>query len=392
VAVLSRNQVTQYALQAGFSGSALSVAVAIAQAESGFNTVARGVNSDGSVDRGLWQINSRWHSEISDSQAYSPAGAAQAAYKISSFGLNFSPWSTYTSGAYKQYLSGVVAPPISTSGAIAWLQYPITHGYYAQYDASIPDTPHNAVDLGTPFGTPIQSLVSGTVKIANYQSWGGQIFIAPDQGGPQWYVYHLDLVQVKPGQHVSLGDLIGSSGGQTSGGNHPTDPAWSTGPHTHTGWFVGYVKTVVGSRPSGPDITPYITALKNGNQAVIPAVNGGGGTPVSPLAYSGTPVTSGFVPILDQVHQTLISHEGFYGIALALDQAEQFTGYVDLASSQYDVSGIVRSIGATTQDNIPPVLIRGSLIMLGLFLLILLLLKLAEPVAQQVAPLLAAAA
>lgn len=102
--VLSANQAMQYAQSAGFSGTALTVATAIMQAESGFNTLAQHVNSDGSVDRGIFQINSRWHSEVSDSCAYDPLCASQAAYRISSQGSNFNPWTTYTSGAYQRFL------------------------------------------------------------------------------------------------------------------------------------------------------------------------------------------------------------------------------------------------------------------------------------------------
>jgi hypothetical protein len=40
--------------------------------ESSFNPMARHVNTDGSVDRGIAQINDKAHPEISDSQAYDP--------------------------------------------------------------------------------------------------------------------------------------------------------------------------------------------------------------------------------------------------------------------------------------------------------------------------------
>lgn len=40
--------------------------------ESGLNPLARGVNPGGSVDRGIAQINSRWHPEVSDAEAYNP--------------------------------------------------------------------------------------------------------------------------------------------------------------------------------------------------------------------------------------------------------------------------------------------------------------------------------
>lgn len=70
-------------------------AAAIGQAESGGDTHARGVNSDGSVDRGWFQINSRWHPEVPDAVAYGPPrGQALAAFAISKGGTDWSPWST----------------------------------------------------------------------------------------------------------------------------------------------------------------------------------------------------------------------------------------------------------------------------------------------------------
>jgi Lysozyme like domain len=98
-------QIAQTAQANGFSGNGLVMSVAIAEAESGGWTQAVLVDSDCSRDRGLWQINSYWHSEVSDAQAFDPNGCAQAAYSISSAGADWSQWSTYTSGAYQNYLA-----------------------------------------------------------------------------------------------------------------------------------------------------------------------------------------------------------------------------------------------------------------------------------------------
>src|SRR5690348_16070470 len=58
------------ASNAGFTGDGLVMSVAIALAESGCDPSARGVNTDGTVDRGLWQINNYWHPDVSDQCAY----------------------------------------------------------------------------------------------------------------------------------------------------------------------------------------------------------------------------------------------------------------------------------------------------------------------------------
>jgi murein DD-endopeptidase MepM/ murein hydrolase activator NlpD len=150
-----------------------------------------------------------------------------------------------------------------------WYMYPISHGFYPKYDPSVFDTPHYAVDISTPQDTPITAFKSGVVKQEDYAYWGGkagggEVFVQPDDGSSEYYFYHLDNINVKTGQHVSAGDQVGLSGGQNSGGSHPTDPAWSTGPHLHVGYFSNFINTPVGTRPYGPDITGEITLLKGG--------------------------------------------------------------------------------------------------------------------------------
>jgi hypothetical protein len=109
---LSMSQVLKYAQAAGVPyGSKLAMAGAIAAAESSLKPGESSTNGptsgcpSGSVDRGLWQVNSCYHSEVSASCAYDPSCNAKAMAKISSDGSNWSPWSTYKNGAYKKYLS-----------------------------------------------------------------------------------------------------------------------------------------------------------------------------------------------------------------------------------------------------------------------------------------------
>ena len=99
---------------AGFTGAALDTIVAIAQAESGLVTDARNINADShvfpdghvgpSTDRGILQINNFWWPQFSDAQCDDPVQAFAAGYLISQRGTTFTPWSTYTSGAYRQYM------------------------------------------------------------------------------------------------------------------------------------------------------------------------------------------------------------------------------------------------------------------------------------------------
>lgn len=397
MAVINASQIASYAYSAGFRGNALTMAIAIALAESGGNTTATNHNTNGSTDYGLWQINSS-HSQYNPTLLLSnPAYNAQAAFQLSSNGSNWRPWCTaYSDGAcgsrggtflgtgspYQKYLAqaqavvsgqGVATQPTINMQGLAWIiKYPITHGYTTNTNCG--DCPHFADDIGTPFHTPIGSLVSGTVTQADYAVWsglpgGGEVFIQPDAGGNKWYVYHLDLIQVRVGQHVNIGDIIGLSGGQNSGGLHNVSPVYSSGAHTHTGWFDG---TFIMNKPHGPDITPYIQALKAGN---IPAP--GSVTSVGQAAGPYVPLT--YTTLTSQVHNTLVNTPGFYGIALAVDEAEQFPGWVNLteqtSSGLPDFVGLARSIGATISDNFIPFSIRAGIVALGLGLELMLILK-----------------
>lgn len=116
----THDQLVRYAEQAGFSTTFAPIMAAIAEAESSGNPDATHVNSNGSTDYGLWQINSVHANLLAGKNWHDPAANAQMAYAIyQQQGL--SAWSTYTSGAYKRYTSatlpaGVVG--IATSGAV----------------------------------------------------------------------------------------------------------------------------------------------------------------------------------------------------------------------------------------------------------------------------------
>ncbi|HEU5046073.1 MAG TPA: NlpC/P60 family protein [Nocardioidaceae bacterium] len=98
-------RVAQYAIDAGFTGSGLETAVAVSFAEDGSHDPrATNTNSDGSVDRGLWQINNKAHPNYSDSYVFDPGDNAQAAYAISDGGKNWKPWTTFNNGAYLKYI------------------------------------------------------------------------------------------------------------------------------------------------------------------------------------------------------------------------------------------------------------------------------------------------
>src|SRR5215472_1383913 len=106
-------------VQAGGPVGVAPIAAAIAMAESGGNTTATDNDSNGSVDRGLWQIISI-HGALS---TYDVMGNARAAVSISNNGTNWSPWVTYSNGAYRKYYQTGVTPdtnvPINATNAAA---------------------------------------------------------------------------------------------------------------------------------------------------------------------------------------------------------------------------------------------------------------------------------
>ena len=103
---LSSLQIAQYAYQAGFRGLGLVEAIAVALAESSGSPTAHCLNCAGVPEdsRGLWQINVNAHPQYAGVNLYDPLTNAKAAFAVSSGGSNFNPWSTFTNGAYKQYL------------------------------------------------------------------------------------------------------------------------------------------------------------------------------------------------------------------------------------------------------------------------------------------------
>lgn len=86
--------VAAVAYVAGFRGRNWTTAVAVSFAENGsHDTNAQHLNSDKSVDTGLWQINSIHGIPIR--QLFDGQRNANAAWAISSHGKDFTPWSTF---------------------------------------------------------------------------------------------------------------------------------------------------------------------------------------------------------------------------------------------------------------------------------------------------------
>jgi Lysozyme like domain len=116
---LPADQIRAYAAAAGFTGSDLDTAVAVALAESGGNPSIIGDRTLAPTrgpSIGLWQINigSKANPQFASSNLADPQTNANAAFAIYSaiggFGTTRG-WTTYTSGAYSAYLAPAAADP-----------------------------------------------------------------------------------------------------------------------------------------------------------------------------------------------------------------------------------------------------------------------------------------
>lgn len=102
----------------------LLIAVSVAIAEGNGYTRATHVNSDGSVDRGIWQINSKAHPTMSEADCFDPVKATAYARKLYEGRNNtFTAWAAYTNGAYR----GTRAMGYAFDGIANFLR--IKHGY-----------------------------------------------------------------------------------------------------------------------------------------------------------------------------------------------------------------------------------------------------------------------
>lgn len=116
--------------KAGFRGDGLAMAYAIAMAESGGRANAYNGNAKtGDQSYGLFQINMlgamgperRARYGLSSNEAlFDALTNARVAYRMSNGGKNWQPWSTYKSGAYRDFYGGSMGATVSGSGKTAY--------------------------------------------------------------------------------------------------------------------------------------------------------------------------------------------------------------------------------------------------------------------------------
>ena len=103
-------------INAGGSAALAPTMAAVALAESGGCSTALNATDNGGTQSsfGLWQISTGTHTAPSSSWSSGPANAQLAVQKYASQGL--AAWGTYTSGAYKAFMSGATTPDLSAAG------------------------------------------------------------------------------------------------------------------------------------------------------------------------------------------------------------------------------------------------------------------------------------
>jgi murein DD-endopeptidase MepM/ murein hydrolase activator NlpD len=84
---------------------------------------------------------------------------------------------------------------------------------------------HNGVDYSAPTGAPVATVAPGTVTLAGWTTGGGRTVRVRHNNGYESEYLHLSATDVRRGQHVSQGDVVGKVGAT----------GLATGPHLHYG-------------------------------------------------------------------------------------------------------------------------------------------------------------
>lgn len=142
-------QLEAFAIQGGFPSSLAPTMAAIALAESSGNNVVQQGQPYSTTGWGLWQITpgNSVPSVGTDQALLNPVANAQAAWaKYQGQGLG--AWTTYTSGAYKQFMQGNVTPAndgstgdtsgsSSGGGIVSDLLSPIVQPFEHMFDVAV---------------------------------------------------------------------------------------------------------------------------------------------------------------------------------------------------------------------------------------------------------------
>lgn len=88
----------------GFADPVMATAIVLGESGGDYKVISR-KNSDGSVDRGLWQINNLAHPSVSDSDALSIDKSTRYALELSKGGTDWSHWNARLAPTFPTHLA-----------------------------------------------------------------------------------------------------------------------------------------------------------------------------------------------------------------------------------------------------------------------------------------------
>lgn len=169
---LSAREIAGAARGAGFRGRALTIAVAVALAESGGETTAVNHDSNGTTDYGVWQINSVHTSVLRQGSWSDPNDNAAMAFAVSNGGTDWTPWSTFSDGSYLAHMpaaghaAGNPLPPgsvptLPTTGGVQTASFGSTYSNFATLGGLLtnPFTYVRLAMFGVGFGLVVAGLI-----------------------------------------------------------------------------------------------------------------------------------------------------------------------------------------------------------------------------------------
>lgn len=185
------SHIAAVAFAAGFRGQDVTIAVAVALAESGGNPYAINVNVNHSVDHGLWQINDVNGDALAIGDWRDPATNARMA-RIVWNRQGWHGWATYDSGSYDKFMyrgtaaaAPIVSVPTYTLTRMLKLAFPYERGA---------DVAHVQQLVGTTADGIYGPITEGYVK--------------------RWQVHH----------NLAADGIFGPLSAKTAGWNFVTDP------------------------------------------------------------------------------------------------------------------------------------------------------------------------
>lgn len=109
-------------------------------------------------------------------------------------------------------------------------------GYISSYFGVRPDpfdgrsARHTGIDISTPYGTPVHTVAEGMVTFSGIRSGYGNVVEIDHGNGYMTRYAHNSVLEVRPGQHVQVGDVIAKAGSTgRSTGSHVHFEVWYNG-------------------------------------------------------------------------------------------------------------------------------------------------------------------